>query len=42
MYMSYAGENITKLLDLRKYMDFELCWDGACGEDKIMSFVPVE
>lgn len=40
MYMPYVGEKITKLLDMRKYMDFEIYWDGACGEDKIKSFAP--
>ena len=40
MYMPYVGEKITKLLDLRKSMDFEIYWDGACGADKIKAFAP--
>lgn len=40
MYMPYVGEKITKLLDLRKTMDFEIYWDGACSEDKISAFAP--
>ena len=40
MYMPYVGEKITKLLTLKDTMDFDIYWDGACGEDKIREFAP--
>lgn len=40
MFMPYVGEKITKLLELKDEMDFEIYWDGACGADKIKSFAP--
>ena len=40
MYMPYVGEKITRLLDLRRSMDFEIYWDGACSEDKIRAYAP--
>lgn len=40
MYLPYVGSKIDKLLSLRKEMDVEIYWDGACGEDKIRAFAP--
>lgn len=40
MFMPYVGKKITKLLALKDEMDFEIYWDGACGEDKIRTFAP--
>lgn len=40
MYLPYVGHKITRLLELKEEMDFEVYWDGACGADKIMEFVP--
>lgn len=40
MYLSYVGEKITKLLSMKKDMDFEIYWDGACSSDKILEFAP--
>ncbi len=40
MYLPYVGEKITKLLSMRKKMDFELYWDGACSADKILEYAP--
>ena len=41
MYLPYVGEKITKLLDLREEMGFDLYWDGACSADKIKQFAPM-
>lgn len=40
MFMPYVGNKITKLLELKDEMDFEIYWDGACGADKIKKFAP--
>lgn len=40
MFMPYVGRKIMKLLALKDEMDFEIYWDGACGEDKIRTFAP--
>lgn len=40
MYMPYVGNKITRLLELKDEMDFEIYWDGACGADKIKKFAP--
>lgn len=40
MFMPYVGKKITKLLDLKDEMHFELFWDGACSSDKILQFAP--
>lgn len=40
MFMPYVGKKIMKLLALKDEMDFEIYWDGACGEDKIRTFAP--
>lgn len=40
MYLPYVGKKVTKLLALKDEMDFEICWDGACSADKILSYAP--
>ncbi len=40
MYLPYVGKKIEHLLALRKEMDFELIWDGACSSDKILEYGP--
>lgn len=40
MYLPYVGNKVEHLLQIRKDMDFEVYWDGACGEDKIKTFAP--
>lgn len=40
MYLPYVGNKIERLLELKSDMDFEVYWDGACGEDKIKQFAP--
>lgn len=40
MYLPYVGKKITRLLELKEEMNFEVYWDGACGVDKITTFAP--
>ena len=40
MYLPYVGKKVKKLVDLKKELDFEVYWDGACGADKIIEFAP--
>ena len=40
MFMPYVGDKIHRLLQLKKEMNFELFWDGACGADKIIEYAP--
>lgn len=40
MYMPYVGEKISKLLELKEQMHFQLFWDGACSAEKIIEFAP--
>lgn len=40
MFLPYVGEKITKLLTLKKNMNFKLYWDGACSPDKILDYAP--
>lgn len=40
MYLPYVGKKIDKLVRMRKEMDFEIYWDGACGADKIAEYGP--
>lgn len=40
MYMPYVGKKISKLLELKEEMGFELYWDGACSADKIKEYAP--
>lgn len=41
MYLPYVGKKIKRLLEMRKDMNFEVYWDGACGMDKIQTFAPM-
>ncbi len=41
MYLPYVGHKITKLLELKKEMNYKLYWDGACSMDKILRYAPV-
>lgn len=40
MYLPYVGKKITRLLSMKKQLDFELYWDGACSADKICEYAP--
>lgn len=40
MYLPYVGKKIDKLVRMRREMDFEIFWDGACGPDKIAEYGP--
>lgn len=40
LYIPYINEKITKLLSIKKDMDFEIYWDGACSSDKILEYAP--
>lgn len=40
MYLPYVGNKINRLIELKKEMDFEIYWDGACSADKILEFAP--
>ena len=40
IFLPYVGEKIDKLLSLKKDMDFELYWDGACSEERILEYAP--
>lgn len=40
MYLPYVGQKITKLLEMKEEMDFELYWDGACSAQRIAEFAP--
>ena len=41
IYLPYVGKKIERLLNIRKEMDFEVYWDGACSADKITTFAPM-
>ena len=41
MFLPYVGQKIERLLQIKDDMDFEVYWDGACGEDKIKQFAPM-
>ena len=41
MFLPYVGEKISHLLNIRKEMNFEVYWDGACSKDKILTFAPL-
>ena len=32
---------VKKLLHLKEEMGFQLCWDGACGMDKVLTYAPL-
>lgn len=40
MFLPYVGKKIDKLLAMRKDMDFNIYWDGACSADKIQKYAP--
>lgn len=40
MFMPYVGDKMHRLLQLKREMNFELFWDGACGADKIIEYAP--
>ncbi len=39
-YLPYVGKKVEKLLRLREEYKFEILWDGACTEEKVIQFVP--
>ena len=41
MFLPYVGEKVKKLLRLKEEMGFQLCWDGACGMDKVLTYAPL-
>jgi len=41
MFLPYVGKKLDHLLEIRKEMQFEVYWDGACGADKIRKFAPM-
>lgn len=40
MYLPYVGQKIMRLLEIKKEMDFEVYWDGACNAAKVEEFAP--
>ena len=40
LFLPYVGEKIDKLLLLKKVMNFELYWDGACSAERIREYAP--
>lgn len=40
MYLPYVGEKITRLLNVKEKMDFEIYWDGACSAERILEYAP--
>ena len=40
MYLPYVSSKISRLLEIKDEMDFEIYWDGACSADKILEFAP--
>ena len=41
MFLPYVGEKVKRLLRLKGEMGFQLCWDGACGMDKVLTYAPL-
>lgn len=41
MYLPYVGNKVQRLIDMKKDLDLEVWWDGACGADKILQFAPI-
>lgn len=41
MYLPYVGNKIKRLIEMKKELDLEIWWDGACGADKIKKFAPM-
>lgn len=40
MFLPYVGKKLKHLLEIRKEMQFEVYWDGACSAEKIRTFAP--
>ena len=40
MFMPYVSSKYDRLLAIKKDMQFEIYWDGACSADKIRIFAP--
>ncbi len=41
MFLPYVREEYDQLLALKEDMDFDIYWDGACGDDKIKEYAPL-
>lgn len=41
MFLPYIRDKYSELLRLKDQMDFDIYWDGACGEDKINEYAPL-
>lgn len=41
MYLPYVGNKVQRLIDMKRKLDLEVWWDGACGADKILKFAPM-
>ena len=41
MYLPYIKEKYAELLRIKDDMNFDIYWDGACGEDKIREYAPM-
>ena len=41
MFLPYIRDKYTELLRLKDQMEFDIYWDGACGEDKIKEYAPL-
>ncbi|XME04422.1 ribulose-phosphate 3-epimerase [Lachnospiraceae bacterium C1.1] len=40
MYLPFVREKYDRLLAIKKDMNFDVYWDGACSADKIKTFAP--
>ena len=40
MFLPYVGKKLDHLLEIRKEMQFDVYWDGACSAEKIRKFAP--
>lgn len=41
MFLPYVRHKYETLLDYKDELGFDIYWDGACGEDKIMEYAPL-
>ncbi len=41
MFLPYVKEKYEELLKLKDEKNFDIYWDGACGEDKIREYAPM-
>ncbi|MBO6133779.1 MAG: ribulose-phosphate 3-epimerase [Lachnospiraceae bacterium] len=41
MFLPYVGKKYDKLLKYKKYMNFDVYWDGACNAERIKTFAPM-